>query len=328
MIGRTKSSPSNVGAAPGGDKPSEAIPDGNGHVLIARRKQEISLIEFETMVRALVRDVERAYWALEYAYRVLDAVIAGRNGALQTWQQVNAKYLVGDQGGGAKDEAQSRQQYYLFRKTVEQAQSRLCRSERNLRYVMGFAATDGQLIRPADDPTTTKTDFDWKQAINEARRRSPEIRAARWAVNQRELELTAAKTYAASHGDKPKHGLSSAELNLARERTKLKEVELEIAHRLASAARELAASYALTATKLNRRIAAQKEVNAVKTAYEQGTVMLDLLLLAQQRLAEAESEYHRAAVDYVQSIATLHDRKDTLLEYRGVCLAESSDHQE
>ena len=29
--------------------------------------------------------------------------------------------------------------------------------------MMGIAATDGRLIRPADDPTTAKISFDWCQ---------------------------------------------------------------------------------------------------------------------------------------------------------------------
>ena len=57
-------------------------------------------------------------------------------------------------------------------------------------------------------------------------------------------------------------------------------------------------------------------------AYETGTITLDVLLKAQQELAQAESDYYRALVDYNKSIAQVHFRKGSLLEYNGVYLAE------
>ena len=44
--------------------------------------------------------------------------------------------------------------------------------------------------------------------------------------------------------------------------------------------------------------------------------------------AEAETSYHRAAADYAHSIAMVHYRKGSLLEYAGVYLAEETTHQE
>ena len=54
----------------------------------------------------------------------------------------------------AANEAQAREQYFLFRSNVEQALTSLYANEANLRYIMGLAATDGRLIRPADEPTS------------------------------------------------------------------------------------------------------------------------------------------------------------------------------
>ena len=62
--------------------------------------------------------------------------------------------------------------------------------------MMGLAATDGRLIRPADEPTTGQG-----RASTGARRtcealaRNVELRRQRWSVKQRELELIAAKNY-------------------------------------------------------------------------------------------------------------------------------------
>ena len=172
-----------------------AIPGFNQGVLIARVNADIALATFEAGVRNMVSDVETAYWELYFAYRNLDTAVQGRDSALQTWQKVYALYVTGAKGGDAASEAQSREQYFLFRSTAEQALSQLYQIEAKLRYMMGIGATDGRLIRPADDPTTARIDFDWAQVQCEAMARSVEIREARWRVKQREMELIAAKNY-------------------------------------------------------------------------------------------------------------------------------------
>ena len=60
---------------------------------------------------------------------------------------------------------------------------------------MGLTATDGRLIRPADEPTTAKITFDWAETQSEAICRNVKLREAAWRVKQRELELVAAKNY-------------------------------------------------------------------------------------------------------------------------------------
>jgi hypothetical protein len=117
-------------------------------------------------------------------------------------------------------------------------------------------------------------------------------------------------------------GVKNAEQMLARENEKLREAEFELSHQLAFALRDLETNYVLTETNFNRRIAAQRQVEAVALAYEQGTITLDVLLSAQQTLAQAESDYYRKLVDYNKSISQVHFRKGSLLEYNGVYLAE------
>jgi hypothetical protein len=60
---------------------------------------------------------------------------------------------------------------------------------------MGLAATDGRLLRPADEPTTANVIFDWDEIHCEAIARSVELRRQKWVIKQRELELIAAKNY-------------------------------------------------------------------------------------------------------------------------------------
>ena len=56
-----------------------------------------------------------------------------------------------------------REQYFLFRASLETGLSDLYKAENRLRYLMGLAATDGRLIRPADEPTDARVMFDWSE---------------------------------------------------------------------------------------------------------------------------------------------------------------------
>ena len=297
-----------------------AIPGFNQGVLIARVNTDIALATFEANVRNLVSDVETAYWELYFAYRNLDAAVQGRDSALQTWQKINAMYVEGASGGEAAAEAQAREQYFLFRSTAEQALSQLYQTESKLRYMMGIAATDGRLIRPADDPTTAKITFDWSQVQSEAMSRSrgnPRSPLAGQAAGtgiDRGQELPAAPRRFGRHvslagpgqsswsimatatisggafdnlasgqfqdwhlgieGSMPlgfrkqKDGVANAELALARDRAKLRETELEVSHQVAFAIRDMEANLVLTETNFNRRLAAQRNVEAVKATYD------------------------------------------------------------
>ena len=112
------------------------------------------------------------------------------------------------------------------------------------------------------------------------------------------------------------------QLQLARERSRLQDEEMEVSHALVEAVRNVDTNFALSQTNFNRRVASERQVEAVQAAYDAGTVTLDQLLDAQRRRADAESAYYRAVVDYNRSIAQLHFRKGSLLEYNGVFLAE------
>ena len=111
-------------------------------------------------------------------------------------------------------------------------------------------------------------------------------------------------------GIPPRDGrLRNAEMSLSKERAKLQEGELELSHQLAFAVRNLETNYVLSQTNFNRRIAARRNVEAVTAAYETDTVTIDRVLDAQQKLAEAESQYYRSLVDYNKSIAQVHFEK-------------------
>lgn len=173
----------------------QSAPGSYSGVLLARTEEDQRLVEFEMSAQNLLLQVEQAYWTLYLAYRQLNTALTARDASLQTWRQVRAKYEVGGRGGSAQEEAQAREQYLAFRAAVEQSLSNLYKAENNLRYLMGLAATDGRLIRPADEPSRARVKFDFYEAHAEAMVRNPNLRREKWRVKRAELELIAAKNF-------------------------------------------------------------------------------------------------------------------------------------
>ncbi|HEX4143926.1 MAG TPA: TolC family protein [Pirellulales bacterium] len=112
------------------------------------------------------------------------------------------------------------------------------------------------------------------------------------------------------------------QLNLAREKARLQDEELEVSHQMGDAVRNMQYNYNLAQTNFNRRVATEKQVAAVLAAFQADTVTLDLLLDAQRQRADAEVAYFRTLTDYQRGIAQVHYRKGSILEYDGVYLAE------
>jgi outer membrane protein TolC len=160
-------------------------------VLLGRINTDVSLADFEAGVRDSIFDVEKAYWDLYGAYRNLEAQKVGRNSALRTWKVVNAKRE--GETETAQSEAQAREQYYLFKSRVEQAITELYNTEANMRFLLGIAATDGRLLRPADEPVAAKLELNWFDIHAEALARTIELRRQKWLIKQRELQLISAR---------------------------------------------------------------------------------------------------------------------------------------
>ncbi|MGI9473252.1 MAG: TolC family protein [Rubripirellula sp.] len=170
-------------------------------VVLASLNEDVSIADFEVQVRNLVRDVEVAYWNLYVAYRSVNAAIIGRNSAIAT-----AKFakLNLDNGTGTKQElAQAEEQYYNFRARLSSALAGsnlpgddrfgVYGNERVLRELLGLAATDGRLIRPIQEPSLARLQFDWTESVVQMLYLSPELRKAKTVIKQRELEQVSAK---------------------------------------------------------------------------------------------------------------------------------------
>lgn len=162
-------------------------------VTIARIRSDISLVQFSVAVRNHLIEVERAYWDLYFFYRNLQAAKVGRDSALGTWQRIAEMFEQRGPSVTGEQESQAREQYYFFRGRVEEAKRDLLIAERQLRYLMGIAPTDGRVIRPSDSPTFARVEFDWSDILTESLTRSDEVRRQKWLIKQREVELIAAR---------------------------------------------------------------------------------------------------------------------------------------
>ncbi len=131
----------------------------------------------------------------------MNAAIIGRNSAIATAKFAKLNY---DNGTGTKQElAQAEEQYYGFRARLSSALAGsnmpgddrfgVYGYERVMRELMGLAATDGRLIRPIQEPSLARLEFDWNESVVQMLYLSPELRKAKTFIKQRELEQVSAK---------------------------------------------------------------------------------------------------------------------------------------
>lgn len=119
----------------------------------------------------------------------------------------------------------------------------------------------------------------------------------------------------------------NARLSLAREKAVLEEQQRQATLEVSHAVAELDRAYDIAQIHMNRRVAAAEQLSATEVLYEQAEesqkgVLLDQLLDAQTRLADAETQYGRSLVEYMMAIKQIHYTKGSVLEYNQVVLAE------
>ncbi len=118
--------------------------------------------------------------------------------------------------------------------------------------------------------------------------------------------------------------LRNIELQLVKARVALSAQELDISHELAESIQKIDAAYMTARTYLDRKVAAERRVQATSAEYEAGVsgATLDLVLRAQASNASAEIAYYTSLVNYNKAITELHQRRGTLLENDGINLSE------
>ena len=94
-------------------------------------------------------------------------------------------------------------------------------------------------------------------------------------------------------------------LQMHRATKRLEDMELEVTHQLSIAFRHKREQYRIAQTQFNTLKAYRDQVKAASTAYDQGTVPLDVLLDANSRQAQAEIDYFRSLTQYQLAIAEI-----------------------
>ncbi len=121
----------------------------------------------------------------------------------------------------------------------------------------------------------------------------------------------------------------NAQMKVGRERALLEEQERQAIHDVADAFGDVPRAYTLMQVAHNRLSAAQDQFRRASDAFFElgGKVSLELVLDARIRLAEAETDYHRARIDYAVALKNVHFEKGSLLEYNGAVLADRGNNR-
>jgi outer membrane protein TolC len=156
-------------------------------VVLGRIGEDVETLSVNAQLQDTLNNIEIRYWDLYLSYRNLETAKLGRDGALVLWR---VQYERFDKGSAtAQEEAEAREQYFNFKAQIAQALRNLYDNENEIRLLMGLGPSDGRLIRPSDEPTMARVNFDWTDSLAEAIARRPELVSKRWIVKQRELEL-------------------------------------------------------------------------------------------------------------------------------------------
>jgi outer membrane protein TolC len=114
-----------------------------------------------------------------------------------------------------------------------------------------------------------------------------------------------------------------AELQVARERSVLREMERQVVHDLGTAAAEIERAFVVVQTAYNRRLAAGAQVQAAQAAFDADKATLDFVLESQRLLADASTRHERALAEYAVAAKNVEFEKGSLLASLGVEMAES-----
>lgn len=171
-------------------------------IAVARINNKISQTRFEQGVVAFIDEVISAYWDLYFAYRNFDTTRTARDGSLETWNVIKARFDNDLPGGEADKEAQAREQFFQFQQQTVLAfngdargTSGVLQAEANLRRLLGMPQSDGTIIRPTEQPYMGDVAWEWNSLLADALTNRIEIRQQLWRMKQRELELRASRNF-------------------------------------------------------------------------------------------------------------------------------------
>lgn len=161
-------------------------------IVVSRIGTDQEIANLDAQLQNFVTNIEIRYWELYAAYRSLEAAKTGRNASLDTYRIVKAQF---DEKSSVNRQqlAQASEQYWFFDAQVTEAFDTMLKAEGQLRFLLGWAANDGRMIRPIDEPIFAPVEFDYCSTICEALTYRPELRSIRWEIRKRELAVAYAK---------------------------------------------------------------------------------------------------------------------------------------
>ena len=161
-------------------------------IVVSRINTDQEIANLDAQLQNFVTNIEIRYWELYSAYRAFEAAKNGRNASLETYRIVKAQFDE-ESSVNRQQLAESSEQYWFFDAQATEAFDTMLKAEGQLRFLLGWAANDGRLIRPVDEPIFAPVEFDYHTTIAEALTYRPELRTLRWEIRKRELAVAYAK---------------------------------------------------------------------------------------------------------------------------------------
>jgi len=255
---------------------------------LANARPDVDLASTELNITLLNRisEVENLYWELYFAYRHCDVQTRFRDATLGIWRVLAQN--VGRIGAEDDKIAWAREQYYEASAGVVQAKCHLLTTQRRLRSRMGLPINDDRLLRPADEPSLAKVDFDWNAFSKEA------------LANQ--------------YSSEPRLQYLPAE--------RRKQLERHLIHHLSEAVSKVARISVLVKFSLDRRHAALERTEVLEVQFRDvGILVISLTLDAQRQLLVAESDFFRHLAEYSTSIKDVYLVAGCLPHYHSLDVA-------
>jgi len=156
-------------------------------ILITRIRLDQQRAEFERNLNFLLLNVEGAYWNLYGAYYQLWTREEAMRYAYEAWRLTKVGFEARETAEQTME--QTRVQYEQFRSQRLAALGQVLDAERQLRGLLGMKIEDGYRLVPADTPTLTPYQPDWKASLDQALAQRPELVLARDDLKFRQLDL-------------------------------------------------------------------------------------------------------------------------------------------
>ena len=169
---------------------STRAPSVNQGIFITRINERLSQNDFQIALRQLIKDASDVYQELYLAHERYRIETNARDAAEAIWQRLQAKSAAGT-GDGLAAEAQAEENYYAAQARVKDVLSAIKLTENRLRRLIGQEPGHGFVIRPTVPPPTDGISNDWKQSLQIAFARRPELNETFLSIESLEMQRSA-----------------------------------------------------------------------------------------------------------------------------------------